>query len=51
MHGQHVASVFANSQSVKNSLQQMKHDINKKRSSIKSTITFSKQGDEHEEDE
>jgi hypothetical protein len=39
-----LTSVVADSQSIKNSLQQMKHDGNKKKSSIKSSISLSKQG-------
>ncbi|CAF1265868.1 unnamed protein product [Rotaria sp. Silwood1] len=42
IHRMSVASVFADSQSIKNSLQQMKHDVNKKKSSSKSSITVSK---------
>ena len=42
IHGLHAAAVFANSQSIKNSLQQMKYDMNKKRSSTKSSIAISK---------
>ncbi|CAF1362092.1 unnamed protein product [Rotaria sordida] len=30
IHGQHISSVFVDSNSIKNSLQQMKHDTNKK---------------------
>ena len=43
LHGLHAAAVFPNSQSIKNSLQQMKHDINKRSSSTKSSTTASKQ--------
>ena len=42
IHGLHAAAVFANSQSIKNSLQQIKHDMNKKGSSTKSSIAVSK---------
>ncbi len=41
-HGLNTSSVFASSQSIKNSLQQMKHDINKKASSTKSSISVPK---------
>ncbi|CAF5032288.1 unnamed protein product, partial [Rotaria sp. Silwood1] len=44
IHQLNVASVFADSQSIKNSLQQMKHDVNKKNSSTRSSITVSKRG-------
>ncbi len=37
IHGLNAASVFANNQSINNSWQQMKHDINKKGSSTKSS--------------
>ena len=43
IHGLNVAAVFANGPSIKNSLQQMKHDINKKGSSTYSSINPSKQ--------
>ncbi|CAF3771937.1 unnamed protein product, partial [Rotaria sp. Silwood1] len=42
IHQINVASVIADSQSIKNSLQQMKHDNNKKISSTRSSITLSK---------
>ncbi|CAF4617646.1 unnamed protein product [Rotaria sp. Silwood1] len=42
IHQINVASVIADSQSIKNSLQQMKHDNNKKTSSTRSSITLSK---------
>ncbi len=52
IHGLHTAVVFANSQSVKNSLQQMKHNVKKQesgQSSIKRTSTTTEQVlDSHE---
>ncbi|CAF4394843.1 unnamed protein product [Rotaria sp. Silwood2] len=42
IHQINVASVISDSQSIKNSLQQMKHDNNKKNSSTRSSITLSK---------
>ncbi|CAF1417355.1 unnamed protein product [Rotaria sordida] len=44
IHQLNVASVLVNSQSIKNSLQQMKHDVKKKKPSIRLSITLSKQG-------
>ncbi|CAF3640968.1 unnamed protein product [Rotaria socialis] len=43
IHGLHAVAVFADSHSIKNSLQQMKHDINKKSSSSYSSVAASKQ--------
>ncbi|CAM4836850.1 unnamed protein product [Rotaria magnacalcarata] len=43
IHGLHAAAVFADCHSIKNSLQQMKHDINKKGSSSYSSMAASKQ--------
>ncbi|CAF4668153.1 unnamed protein product, partial [Rotaria sp. Silwood2] len=44
IHQLNAASGFADSQSSKDSLQQMKHDINKKNALIRSSITLSKRG-------
>jgi len=43
MHGMQTTAVIISSLSIKNSLQQMKHDSTKRNSSIKSTTTAPKQ--------